>query len=338
MNSAMPQPGASRGYYRLVLFACVLAFGVVVLGAYTRLADAGLGCPDWPGCYGKLLVPAHEGEVTEKAYLEQRPLEPAKGWTEMVHRYFAGTLGLVILAIAVWSWRRRRVPGQPVWLPTFLLALVTFQALLGMWTVTLQLKPVIVMAHLLGGFATLSLLVLLALRSRPRKPAAASGARWRGVALAGLLVLVAQIALGGWTSANYAALACPDFPQCQGSWWPQTDFREGFVLWRGVGINYEFGVLDSTARTAIHMAHRIGALLTLLFLGWLALRLIRHGGPVLAATGWLIGALLLAQVTLGIANVVLFLPLPVAVAHNATAALLLLSLVLLNYQSWRRQP
>ncbi len=332
-----PTLNPATGYRALVIFACLLALVVVVLGAYTRLTDAGLGCPDWPGCYGKLVVPAHEDQVTNKAYLDQRPLEPHKGWNEMVHRYFAGALGLVILAIAVWSWRRRRVPGQPVWLPILLLGLVTFQALLGMWTVTLQLKPVVVMGHLLGGFATLSLLVLLALRSGARPPPAAPPrGDWRALALLGLLILVGQIALGGWTSANYAALACPDFPQCQGSWWPETDFREGFVLWRGLGVNYEYGVLHAEARTAIHLAHRIGALLTFLYLGWLALRLLTSGASGLRGTGALVGVLLIAQVALGIANVVLFLPLAVAVAHNATAALLLLSLVLLNYQSWRR--
>jgi cytochrome c oxidase assembly protein subunit 15 len=325
-------------YHRLAVFACFLAFVVVVLGAYTRLSDAGLGCPDWPGCYGQLVVPDAAHEVTEKHYLDQRPLEPEKGWKEMVHRYFAGTLGLVILVLAVWAWLRRRVPGQPVWLPTFLVGLVVFQALLGMWTVTLQLKPVVVMGHLLGGMSTLALLVLLALRTGGRAAVLPVHAvNWRGLAMAGLLVLFAQIALGGWTSSNYAALACPDFPTCQGSWWPETDFKEGFVLWRGLGVNYEFGVLEHPARTAIHLVHRIGAVLTFLLLGWLALRMMRKAGGAVAGTGWLIGGLLLLQVSLGIANVVLHLPLGVAVAHNGVAALLLLSLILLNYQLWQRQ-
>jgi cytochrome c oxidase assembly protein subunit 15 len=325
-------------YHRLVVVTCFLAFLVVLLGAYTRLADAGLGCPDWPGCYGKLLVPKSEEHVTEKHYLEQRPLEPHKGWKEMVHRYFAGTLGLLILVLAVWAWLRRREAGQPVWLPTLLLGLVIFQALLGMWTVTLQLKPVVVMAHLLGGFSTLALLVLLALRTRSgeRRGVLPVNLQWRGLAAAAVLVLVVQIALGGWTSSNYAALACPDFPTCQGSWWPETDFREAFVLWRGLGVNYEFGVLDHPARTTIHLVHRIGALVTFLVLGWLALRLIGDAGGPVRATGWLIASLLLLQVCLGIANVVMQLPLGVATAHSGVAALLLLSLVLLNYQLWQR--
>jgi len=326
-------------YHRLALFACFLAFVVVVLGAFTRLSDAGLGCPDWPGCYGKLVVPDTEHAVTEKHYLAQRPLEPEKGWKEMVHRYFAGTLGLVILTLTVWAWLRRRIPRQPVWLPTLLLGLVVFQAMLGMWTVTLQLKPVVVMGHLLGGMSTLGLLVLLALRTRGGASAAGPAEQrpWRGLALAGLLVLFGQIALGGWTSSNYAALACPDFPTCQGSWWPQTDFKEAFVLWRGLGVNYEYGVLDHPARTAIHLVHRIGAVVTFLLLGWLALRLVRRAAVPLRGSGMLIGGLLLLQVSLGIGNVVLQLPLAVAVAHNAVAALLLLSLIRLNYQLWQRQ-
>jgi cytochrome c oxidase assembly protein subunit 15 len=325
-------------YHRLAVIACYLAFVVVVLGAYTRLSDAGLGCPDWPGCYGQLIVPEAEHAVTEKHYLEQRPLEPEKGWKEMVHRYFAGTLGLVILALAIWAWVRRREPGQPVWLPTFLLGLVIFQALLGMWTVTLQLKPVVVMAHLLGGMSTLGLLVLLALRTRGQKEAGERrDSQWRGLAMAGLLVLFGQIALGGWTSSNYAALACPDFPTCQGEWLPETDFKEAFVLWRGLGVNYEFGVLDHPARTAIHLVHRVGAVVTFLLLGWLALQLVRKAGSQAAGSGWLIGGLLLLQVSLGIANVIMHLPLGVAVAHNAVAALLLLSLIQLNYQLWQRQ-
>jgi cytochrome c oxidase assembly protein subunit 15 len=323
-------------YRSFIVFTCFLAFAVIVLGAYTRLADAGLGCPDWPGCYGQLTVPESAEVVTNKAYLDQRPLEPHKGWKEMVHRYFAGTLGLAILFIAIWSWvRRRGDPDQPVWLPSFLLLLVIFQAALGMWTVTLLLKPVVVMAHLLGGFATFSLLVLLALRVRRRRPVTGAG-QWRGAAAVGLLILVAQIALGGWTSSNYAALACLDFPTCQGSWTPEMDFDEAFVMWRGLGVNYEYGVLEHPARTAIHVTHRIGALVTLLYLGWLVLALLRSGGGLRGAAV-LIGGLLLLQLGLGIGNVLLHLPLGVATAHNGVAALLLISLVYLNFRLWRQQ-
>lgn len=323
-------------YKRFIWIAAAFALVVIVLGAYTRLADAGLGCPDWPGCYGKLTVPSTEAEVDEKHYLEQRPLEPEKGWAEMVHRYFAGTLGLLILSIAAWSWYRRDVPRQPVLLPTFLVGLVIFQALLGMWTVTLLLKPVVVMAHLLGGFATFSLLLLLAFRVGERDYIPLGADRMKVWAILGLIILVLQIALGGWTSTNYAALACPDFPTCNGAWVPESDFSEAFVMWRGLGINYEFGVLEHPARVAIHYTHRIGALITFLYLGWLSLGLIRAGG-VMTGSGLLLAGLLGLQVTLGIANVVLYLPLGVAVAHNMVAALLLGSIVMVNHQLWRRQ-
>lgn len=324
-------------YHRFILLTCLLAFVVIVLGAFTRLTDAGLGCPDWPGCYGELIVPKSEEHVSEKHFLEQRPLEPAKGWMEMIHRYFAGTLGLFILAIAIWSWRRRsNDPEHPLGLPVFLLALVIFQAALGMWTVTLLLKPVIVMGHLLGGLATLSLLFLLALRTAPRRPVTVSG-RWRGAAMIGVAILCAQIALGGWTSTNYAALSCPDFPTCQGSWVPEMDFGEAFVMWRGLGINYEYGVLEQPARTAIHVTHRVGALVTFLYLGWLTISLLRKE-RALAGAALLVGFLLIVQVSLGIANILLLLPLGVATAHNGVAALLLLSLIYLNFRLWPQRP
>jgi cytochrome c oxidase assembly protein subunit 15 len=322
-------------YHRFIVFTCFLTFAVILLGAYTRLADAGLGCPDWPGCYGKLTVPSSAAEVENQAYLDQRPLEVAKGWKEMVHRYFAGLLGLAILAIAVWSWmRRRHDPGHPVWLPTGLLGLVIFQAALGMWTVTLLLKPAVVMAHLLGGFATLSLLVLLALRTAPRRPLVVRNG-WQIAGLLGIVVLLAQVALGGWTSSNYAALACVDFPTCHGVWVPEMDFEEAFVLWRGLGVNYEFGVLDHPARTAIHVTHRIGAVVTFLYLAWLVIGIMRKT-PALAGAALLVGGLLVVQVALGIGNVLLHLPLSVATAHNGVAALLLVSLVYLNFRLWQR--
>lgn len=322
-------------FHRLAWAALALTFVVVVLGAYVRLSDAGLGCPDWPGCYGRLDVPDEAHQIAEaNAAYPHRPVEPAKAWKEMVHRYFAGTLGLSILALAVLAWRRRREPGQPLGLPLALLGLIVFQALLGMWTVTWQLKPVVVMAHLLGGLTTLSLLAWLVLRQGRYggDSVAADDRALRGYALLGLVLLVAQIALGGWTSANYAALACPDFPTCQTRWWPPLDFREAFTLWRGLGISYEGGVLANDARVTIHMMHRLGALTVFLYLGWLSWRLLatRRNRTVRLA-GLVIAVLLIGQLALGIANVVLRLPLPVAVAHNAGAALLLLALVALNH-------
>lgn len=322
-------------FHRLAWAALALTLVVVVLGAYVRLSDAGLGCPDWPGCYGQLNVPdeAHQIAAANAAY-PHRPVEPAKAWKEMVHRYFAGTLGLTILTLTVLAWRRRKAPDQPLVLPLFLLALVVFQALLGMWTVTWQLKPVVVMGHLLGGLTTLGLLAWLVLRQGRYWENSITGDEraLHGYALLGLVLLVAQIALGGWTSANYAALACPDFPTCQGHWWPPTDFREAFTLWRGLGVSYEGGVLANDARMTIHLMHRLGALAVFLYLGWLAWRLMATGRSYsVRFAGLAIAGLLAGQLALGIANVVLHLPLPVAVAHNAGAALLLLALVGLNH-------
>lgn len=316
-------------FLRITYTAIILAFVVVVLGAYTRLSDAGLGCPDWPGCYGKLVVPASASEIAEsgKAYPE-RPLHKAKAWKEMIHRYAAGTLGLLILALAFVAWKRRSQPGQQIIMPITLLVLVIFQALLGMWTVTLLLKPIIVVAHLLGGMTILLLLLWLILNQnntvQPLQRRFASGGllRW---AVIGLGIIYLQITLGGWTSANYAALICADFPVCQGQWWPAMNFIDGFTPWRGVGIDYEGGVLGVEARTAVHMAHRIGALITLIIVAAIALRIMLEADARLKRLGLILMTILLLQVSLGIANVVLFLPLAVAVAHNAVAALLLLA-------------
>lgn len=314
--------------YRLAILTCLLAFVVILMGAYVRLSDAGLGCPDWPGCYGQLLVPA-EHTAADASYGD-RPLHAGKAWKEMIHRYLAGSLGLAILLLALLAWRRRQQAAQPRLLPALLLALVVFQAALGMWTVTLLVKPAIVTAHLLGGFATFALLWLLVLRLRPRGniPPPASAHLHTHLWLA-LCVLVLQITLGGWTSSNYAALGCSEFPACYGGeWWPRMDFQEAFVIWRGLGVNYEFGVLENDARTAIHMTHRMGALLSLLVIGLLALRLI--GQPQTSSlrhTGWVMLGLLLVQLGLGVTNVLGHLPLPIAVAHNGGAALLLLTLV-----------
>ncbi|MET0028328.1 MAG: COX15/CtaA family protein [Candidatus Thiodiazotropha sp.] len=325
------------GQFRLSLLTALLAFCVILVGAYVRLSDAGLGCPDWPGCYGQMVVPDALPASHPDDPSQTRPLHRGKAWKEMIHRYLAGTLGLMILLLAVLAWRNRADPDQPRLLPGLLLGLVTLQAALGMWTVTLLVKPAIVTAHLLGGFATFVLLVLLALRLRqtpllaPQGQSSGQSPGLRRHARIALLVLILQITLGGWTSTNYAALGCTDFPQCHaGQWWPQTDFSEAFTLWRGLGINYEFGVLEHDARAAIHLTHRIGALLTLLVVGSLGLRLWRQPAPGLRRLGGLALLLLTLQIVLGISNVLAQLPLPVAVAHNGVAALLLLSLTLLN--------
>ena len=257
---------------RLALGIAVLAFAVVVLGAWVRLTGAGLGCPDWPGCYGRMVI-GPDGSRLEAA------IEGGKAWREMVHRYAAGALGLGIVALAVVALRnRRRGAGGPVALPAALVILVVLQAALGAWTVTLRLQPAVVVAHLLGGMAILGLLWRLYLgpSSHPARPRPG----WvRPAAAVGIAVLAFQIALGGWTSANYAALACPDFPTCHGSWWPDGDYRAGFRLWQESGSGFEGGVLSVEARIAIHVVHRIGALVTVLYLGGLCAAAMRWGRP-----------------------------------------------------------
>lgn len=322
-------------FKKLALLASFLALVVVVLGAYTRLSDAGLGCPDWPGCYGQIGVP---GTVTDISTAEQaypgRPVEQGKAWTEMTHRYFAGTLGLLVVALAFLALRNRKEKRQPMLLPVLLVPLIVFQAALGMWTVTLLLKPVIVMAHLLGGMATLSLLWWLAMTPGREKTGIDESLLAKTSVLA-LIVLFAQLALGGWTSSNYAALACPDFPTCQGAWWPQMDFGKGFdwqhPLDTDLSSDYAGGVLEHPARTAIHISHRIGALVVVainLLLGFLLLR--RSEIKAVAQAGIALMVLTAIQVGVGIAIVSLGLPLLLASFHNAMAALLLLCLLTVN--------
>lgn len=318
--------------HRLALIAAIVAFAVIVLGAFVRLSDAGLGCPDWPGCYGQLSWPAESGEVRQaNQAFPERPVETAKAWKEMVHRYLAGTLVLLVLAINFFAWKAG-VQSRIRMLAALLLVLILFQAALGMWTVTLKLLPVMVMGHLMGGLATFSMLLWLAWKSRTHEPSSDEAFRpMRNMILVALAILVVQLALGGWTSANYSALACPDFPGCQGQMWPDANYAEGFVLWREVGVDYEGGILDLRSRVAIHMTHRIGALITFIFLGVLAIRLMLQ--PPARRDGLVLGILLLAQVLLGIQNILLQLPLVNAVAHNGVGALLLATLLWLSYRS-----
>ena len=320
--------------HKLAVIAAITALAVIVLGAYVRLSHAGLGCPDWPGCYGHVTWPVEADEVARAAAaFPERPVETHKAWKEMAHRYLAGVLVLLVIVINVLSWRTEFREKGIRTLAAALLVLILFQAALGMWTVTLKLLPLVVMGHLMGGLTTFGLLLWLSWRSKEPGPGRgpASLAPYRFAILAGLVVLVAQLALGGWTSANYSALACPDFPTCHGSIWPDANYAEGFVLWREIGVDYEGGVLDMPARIAIHMAHRVGALITFVVLGILALRLIRN--RALRQDGMVLGALLLAQVVLGIQNVLLQLPLLNAVAHNGMGALLLAMMLWLTYRS-----
>lgn len=307
----------------LLILATLLAFCVVGLGAYVRLSDAGLGCPDWPGCYGHLVgVPDQPHEQAQAAQaFPGKPVHAGKAWKEMGHRYLAGTLGLMIFAITVLAWRQRiaRVPT------TVLAGMVIFQALLGMWTVTLLLKPMIVTAHLLGGMTTLALLVWLA-----QRPAGKVRQGPRSLSLIALVVVAIQIALGGWVSSNYAALACQDFPTCQGAWLPQMDFTRAFTLHRELGQTADGALLPFAALTAIHWSHRVWAVVVALVVGGLAASLIAT--PDWRRHGVALSGLLLLQLGLGIANVLLSLPLPLAVAHNLGAALLLAALVVVNYR------
>ncbi|HPN80798.1 COX15/CtaA family protein [Dokdonella sp.] len=372
------------GWTRVARFAALtatVAFCLIVFGAFVRLSHAGLSCPDWPTCYGKASWPGHEQEIASaNAAFPDRPVESHKTWREQGHRMLAGTLGMMILALAlVATWRQKRelglvllasasaalaihlyrsdapalsavcsilALGLPVlaairlerelaWrIAVLLLSVVIFQAMLGMWTVTWLLKPVVVMGHLLGGLTTFALMSYVALRLGGVGANQNYDVAIRKLVVIGLFLLGIQIALGGWTSANYAALTCGlDFPTCQGQWWPQTDFREGFILWRGIGVNYEGGVLDVAARNAIQMSHRIGALIVFCYLGWLSHRLARRGLRMPAIA---LGVGLVLQVALGIANVKLGLPMPVAVAHVTVAVLLLFTLVYTLARTQRR--
>lgn len=361
-----------RHFHRLAWLAVGLALGVIVFGAFVRLSDAGLSCPDWPTCYGKATWPTAVEHGDGHAAAAIRPVEVHKAWREQVHRIIAGLLGVLTLALTLLAARRRdkgmlqvvaasalvaiaiplymqgmyvaasvlAVAGELVLLAAAVrwdnrdlsrvgaltLAVIIFQALLGMWTVTWLLKPIVVMAHLLGGLLTFSLLLWMAWRATNLPIRLAQARQLHRLVAVGVVLLGVQIALGGWTSANYAALSCGlDFPTCVGQWWPPTDFREGFVLWRGIGVDYEGGVLDGEARIAIQMAHRIGAVVVASYLLWLALRMLRTPG----IRGWasVLGILVLVQFGLGIANVKLGLPLGNAVAHNAGAVLLLAVLV-----------
>jgi cytochrome c oxidase assembly protein subunit 15 len=320
-------------FVRLARAGAVLALVVVMLGAWVRLTDAGLGCPDWPGCYGRLVVPDAGTQPAELGSEFTRPLEAGKAWREMIHRYLASTLGLICVALAIVALLNRRDPNQPWRTPLALVALVIFQGLLGMWTVTLLLKPIVVVAHLLGGFATLALLVSLGRWRTARLPQPTAALRALGIAAAAALVL--QISLGGWTSANYAALACPDFPTCQTQWWPAVaDFEEGFILWRGLGVDYEGGVLDHPARVAVHFTHRLGAIaaaVLIALLGWSLARERATRGDGAAVLG-----VLLLQLGLGVSIVWFGVPLTVAVLHNGVAALLLLTVINANQRIRQR--
>lgn len=328
---------------RIIVFALLLTALVVVLGAYTRLVDAGLGCPDWPTCYGHFWVPKTDVQV-EVANLRfaHAPVEHDKTWPEQTHRIVASSLGLLLITIAGMAWylNRRQRLAVPVKHPLALVVLVICQGLFGMWTVTLLLWPQVVTAHLLGGFATLALLFLLWLRVSCHEWLFHHVADYhallklRPLLAILLLVVLVQIFLGGWTAANYAAVACADFPKCHNQWWPAADFTEGFNFLQQIGPNYLGGQLDNHARTAIHLAHRIGAIVTLLFCVITVMYLLQINHRGFRASAWLLLVVVFIQLALGISNIVFALPLPVAVAHNAMAAVLLLAVIYINYRMY----
>ena len=317
----------------LTALTMFLTFDLIVFGSFTRLTDSGLGCPDWPGCYGTASpLGAHADILAAQVALPSGPVTLAKAWIEMIHRYLAMVVGALILVAAVAAWRARKaLPHSPAW-ATLTLAWVLVQGLFGKYTVTLKLYPAVVTGHLLGAMVLLALLVLQfeSFRNRPlagpRAGSAQPEAAPAGVALVlGLLLL--QIALGGWVSSNYAVLACQGFPACNGQWWPAMDAAQGFTLLRGLGLAGAGGYLPFEALVAIHMAHRLFALLALAALGALAWRLWQHGQPVQRRYARLLGALLLWQAASGLSNVVLGWPIAAALGHSAGAAALVATLV-----------
>jgi cytochrome c oxidase assembly protein subunit 15 len=326
----MPETRSMLWFRRAAFAATFLCAIVVVVGAWVRLTNAGLGCPDWPGCYGHM-HPARAAErVAEiNAANPDRPFDYQKAVNEMVHRYIVGGLGLLVIGLALLSVMNRHDPAQPRVLPWVLVALLVVQALLGMWTVTLLLKPLIVTLHLLGGLLTLALLWWLALPPARRELKAAERPL-RRLAIAGIAVLAVQVALGGWTSTNYAAAACPDFPTCQASWWPPMDLRNAFILWRGLGIDYEGGVLDAPARVAIHYTHRLGAYVTAFVLLMVVAGAWRRGqSRATRIAAFAVGVAVVLQVGIGMNLVLEGWPLSLGTAHNAGAALLVLATVAL---------
>lgn len=378
--NATARPALYRNFHRLAWFALIMTASTIMFGSFVRLSDAGLSCPDWPTCYGRVTWPQTQMEAAQHVASEIRPLESHKAWREQVHRFLAGLLGVEVLTLALLAARRRRrgiaqivtasvlvalaiplymrgehvaasvlaIGGEAILLLAALrwsnidlaraavltLAVVVFQALLGMWTVTWLLKPIVVMGHLLGGMLMFGLLVWMAWKATNLPLILAQAPRLRWWLRAAVALLVLQIALGGWVSSNYAALACgggsaslDNFPRCVSQWWPQQNYTEGFTLWRGIGVDYEGGVLDGASRIAIQMAHRMMAIVVSLYLLVLSARLFRI--PGMRAWATTLGVLVLAQVTLGVLNVKLALPLLVAVLHSGGAVALLFVLVTL---------
>ncbi len=313
----------SNKILRVVAFtALILSFVVVMVGAYTRLTDAGLGCPDWPGCYGHYAVPKSQDQLQQaQMQYPQLPVESEKAWTEMIHRYLAGTLGLLVILLSLSLLVKRLRGNTQLWcLPMVLITLIFFQAALGMWTVTLKLLPVVVMGHLLGGMLIVACLSRVNLEINHFSKTAS--VRWRPWLILGLAILFIQIALGGWVSSNYAGISCIGFPQCNGLWVPKLHFSQGFNLFSALGTNYQGGVLEHEVRVTIQFIHRVGALITAVYLFSLGMAILTRGVAGFRVIGLILSILVVVQFVLGIINVTHLLPLAIAVAHNGVAALL----------------
>jgi len=326
-----PDPQKLR---KLAWVTAFLTLDLIMFGAFTRLTDSGLGCPDWPGCYGHS-NPVSAGEPIRAAEsaLPSGPVTMTKAWIEMLHRYFAMAVGFLIIVLMVLSWRRwlrTRDPSQRPWLATFTFFAVCLQGAFGAWTVTMKLQPAIVTTHLLGGISLLALLVWQALREAPPGRLGAGAAALRPLAAVALALLVMQIALGGWVSTNYAVMACPDFPLCHGQVMPSMDFAHGFTLWRDLGMTGAGEPIPFQALVAIHWVHRNFAYVVMAVVALLAWRAWRIDGLVTPAR--LLAAVLLLQFATGLSNIVLQWPLLLAVLHSGGAAALAAVLVAVNYR------
>jgi cytochrome c oxidase assembly protein subunit 15 len=321
-------------FRKLVWLTTFMTLDLVMFGGFTRLTDSGLGCPDWPGCYGTSSpFIAHAQIAAAHLALPSGPVSMTKAWIEMIHRYFAMAIGVLIIAQTAIAWRARvkRLPLHvSPWWPTALLGLIVVQGVFGAWTVTMKLQPIIVTTHLLLGLTLLGALAWLAARMTPLPAYEPDAARWRVAGIAALVLLVAQLALGGWVSTNYAVLACTDFPTCNGAWIPPMDFHHGFHLWRALGMDGNGDVITQDALVAIHWTHRTFAFVVIAYLVWFALKLRRYVS-LRRPANWVLIVIAIQFLT-GLSNIVLQWPLPVAVAHNGGAAILLLLLVVLNFR------
>lgn len=317
-------------FRKLVNFAIFLAFCVVMLGAYTRLTDAGLGCPDWPGCYGHMVLPSQTTILADAQKLfPSQPIEGVKAWTEMAHRYLAGsllsTISVIVGFLLFYAPLKNKVHALPLFA---VIGLLVFQALLGMWTVTLKLLPTVVMGHLLGGF--LILISLAAIRCQLMQKNQIKFPRLKYFIALGLLLTFVQVALGGWVSSNYAGISCMGFPTCNGMWWPVLNFKEAFDVFHHIGPNYQGGLLDIDARITIQWVHRLGAMFVWLYWFFVSVySFLRIDSRLFRKVILLLQLLLMVQVGLGVINVVWMLPLPAAVLHNGIGAGILITIVFL---------